>query len=132
MATGISGLEKLDRMIAKVQAIGSGPEYVQAAAKAVQQFLGAELSAGKDPNTGAVWKPTLKGAKPLKTAASRPRIRIAGRNIIVSLTGHYVFQHFGTRGHEGRRVIPQGAMPAKLGPAIARGLVEPFRKQVRS
>jgi hypothetical protein len=130
MASGISGIAQLDRMIAKVRAIGSGPEYVQAAAKAVTTFLQSELAAGKDPNTGTAWKPTIKGERALKTAQTRPQIRIAGRNIIISLMGYYVFQHFPTRGREGRRVIPQGSMPQKLGNAIGQGLVAPFRKEV--
>ena len=59
-------------------------------------------------------------------------VRLAGNTVIVALRGHYVFQHFGARGRAGRRVIPQGGMPAQLGNAIRLGMVEPFTKKARS
>jgi hypothetical protein len=59
-------------------------------------------------------------------------VRLAGGNIIISLKGHYTFQHFGTRGRVARRVIPQGRMPAELGNAIRRGMVEPFTAKTKA
>lgn len=130
-SAGISGIESLDRMIATVRSLGIGPEYVQATARATEAWLRSQLAAGVDPNTGAPWKPTEDGKRPLKSAAGRPIVRLAGNVVIISLRGYYVFQHFGARGRAGRRVIPQGSMPAKLGEAIRLGLVEPFNAKAR-
>lgn len=128
---GISGIESLDRMIATVRGVGEGPEYAQATARATEAWLRSQLAAGVDPNTGAPWKLTEQGKRPLKSAVGRPIVRLAGNVVIISLRGHYVFQHFGVRGRAGRRVIPQGSMPAQLGDAIRLGLVEPFRAKAR-
>lgn len=131
MKTGISGVESLDRMIATINGVASGPEYVQAAAKATDGFLQARNAAGVDPNTDAPWAPTKKGERPLKSAAGQPSVRVAGQNVIVGLRGRYVFHFFGARGMPARRTIPQGQMPSKLGQAIRVGMVEPFRSKIR-
>lgn len=124
--TGISGSAELDAMIAQLRRLFDGPALAQAAAASTETWLRAQLAAGQDPNTQAAWAPTLEGKRPLKTAASRPTVRLSGSNIIIELRGYYVFQHFPTRGRVARRVIPQGSMPAELGNAIRAGLVEPF------
>lgn len=130
-SAGISGIEALDRMIATVRAIGTGPEYAQAAARSVETWLRTQLAAGVDPNTGSAWKPTEEGKRALKSAASQPVVRLAGSAVVISLRGRYVFQHFGTRGNKGRGVIPQGSMPAQLGNAIRLGMIEPFKAKAR-
>lgn len=128
---GITGTEQLDRLISACKGLGSGPEYAQAAARSIETWLRSKLSEGVDPNTGAAWAKTKDGKQALKTAASRPTIRLAGKTVIVALKGHYVFQHFSTRGRPARRVIPQGSMPPELGNAIRLGLVEPFRTKTK-
>lgn len=130
-SAGMTGIEQLDRLIATAKGIGTGPEYAQAAARSTETWLRTTLAAGIDPNTGASWPATEEGQRPLKTASGQPTIRLAGQTIIIALKGRYVFQHFGVRGHPGRRVIPQGAMPDRLGMAIRAGLVEPFRQKSR-
>lgn len=124
--SGVKGMEQLDAMIAQVRQLFTGPAFAQAAATSTETWLRTTLAAGQDPNTMNTWEPTLEGKRPLKTAASRPTVRLAGSNIIIELRGHYVFQHFPTRGRMARRVIPQGSMPEQLGNAIRAGLVEPF------
>lgn len=131
-AAGITGIEQLDALIAAARGAGSGPEYAQAAARSVETWLRSQLAAGVDPNTGAAWAPTQDGGKPLKTAPSRPEVRLAGNTIIIALKGYYVFQHFPTRGRKARRVIPQGSMPAELGNAIRLGLVDPFKAKTKA
>lgn len=130
--TGISGVEQLDRIIAACKEVASGPEYVQAAARSIDSWLRSRLAAGIDPNTGEAWAPTLEGKRALRSAASRPAIRIAGSNIIIALKGYYVFQHFPTRGRLARKVIPQGSMPAELGNAIRAGMVDPFEAKTKA
>jgi len=132
MSAGISGIESLDAMIAQVKGLVSGPEYPRAAAAAAGTWLRSRLAAGVDPNTGSAWPKTLKGGQPLKTAPSRPTIRLVGSAVIISLAGYYVFQHFGTRGRTGRRVIPQGSMPPELGNAIRLGFVETFTAKTKA
>jgi hypothetical protein len=130
--SGISGIEQLDAMIERCRAVASGPEYAQAAAQATETWLRAQLAAGVDPNTGAAWAKTQDGKAALKTAPSRPTVRLAGNNIIIALRGYYVFQHFPTQGRMARRVIPQGRMPAELGNAIRLGMVEPFEAKTKA
>lgn len=130
--SGISGIEQLDALIERCRSVGSGPEYAQAAAQATETWLRSQLAAGKDPNTGEGWAKTKEGKAALKTAPSRPTVRLAGSTIIIALKGHYVFQHFPTRGRMARRVIPQGNMPAELGNAIRLGMVEPFEAKTKA
>ena len=120
--SGISGIEQLDAMIATIRATGEA-DYAQAAQRSVETWLQKQLAAGVDPNTGQAWRPTLDGKRPLKSAATRPTVRLAGSNVIISLKGYYVFHQFKTRGVEPRRTIPQGSMPPELGNAIRAGMV---------
>lgn len=130
--SGITGIEQLDALIATCRGLGTGPEYAQAAARAVEGWLRSKLASGVDPNTNKAWQPTRDGDRPLETAASRPTVRLAGNTIIVALRGYYVFQHFSTRGRPARRVIPQGNMPPELGNAIRLGMVEPFKARTKA
>jgi hypothetical protein len=132
MATGITGIEQLDQLIETIRGAGAGPEYAQAAARSVETWLRSNLAAGVDPNTTAVWEPTKEGKRPLKSAASRPTVTLAGSNVVITLSGYYVFQHFPTRGRVARRVIPQGRMPPELGNAIRAGMVEPFEAKTKA
>lgn len=129
--TGISGIEQLDKMIARCNSLASGPEYAQAAKKATESFLASELGAGRDPNTGKAFPRSLRGEKTMQSAASRPTVRIAGTALIIVLAGHYVFHLFEKGRRVARRAIPQRGIPEKLGQAIRLGMVEPFRRKAR-
>lgn len=133
MKTGIhGGMAELDAMIEKTRTLFDGDAFPQTAARAVDTWLRSKLEEGVDPNTDEKWAPTLKGKKPLKTAPERPIVRLAGRNIIISIRGYYVFQHFSTRGRTARRVIPQGRMPLELGNAIRNGQIETFHAKTKA
>src|SRR5262245_24816844 len=130
--SGITGIESLDALIKTARGLASGPEYPMAAAASVDTWLRSKLAAGVDPNTDEKWAPTKDGERPLKTAPSRPTVRLAGDTIIIAIKGHYVFQHFSTRGRVARPVIPQGSMPAELGNAIRLGMVDPFEAKTKA
>ena len=129
--TGISGIEQLDEMIATIRAI-PGPEYVVAARGVIDRFLQGTTAAGTTPD-GQAWKPRVRdGGKALKNAYNAITVRVAGRSVVVRLTGHHVFHHFSTQGREARQIIPVDGMPAQLGNAIRQGMVEPFEAKTRA
>lgn len=127
MATGITGIDQLDGMIATLRGMAEPSQYVTAAARTIETHLRGTIAAGQAPD-GTPWKPrVLDGGKPLKNAADGLSVRVAGRNVIVSIKGRWTFHHFGAQGKPTRRVIPWQALPTKLGNAIRAGFVEPFK-----
>lgn len=124
MDTYGAGLATIDSWIA---ALRSMPEMVNAAAPevatAVESALKASTSAGTSLD-GQPWALTKKGARALKNAANAFTVRVSGNTILIQLTGHHVFHHFGTGWLPQRPIIPVGGLPDRLGNAIRKGLVD--------
>ena len=97
------------------------------AAQAVQTHLVGTAKAHTTPD-GKPWLATTKGAPALNNAASEIAVRVAGSTIVIELKGNSVWWHYGVRGVEPRQVIPVDVVGEKLGNAIRRGVVAPFRK----
>jgi hypothetical protein len=122
----------LDRMIASCRAVEQLPrEAAPIVAQNVEAALRATAAAGQAPD-GTPWERTKKdGALALKGAAAAIAGKALGTVVLITLTGHYVFHHFGAQGKPRRQVIPQGSMPAKLGNAVRLGFVQPWRELVK-
>lgn len=122
----------IDRMIQACRALARLPELAAPiVARNVEAELRASASAGRAPD-GTAWAPRKRdGGKPLANAANAISVKALGTVVLIVLTGHHVFHHFGAGGKPARRIIPQGSIPPKLGNAIRLGFVEPFRKNVK-
>ncbi|WP_437671521.1 hypothetical protein [Sorangium sp. So ce131] len=122
----------LERMIASCRELARLPELAAPiAARNVDAELRASASAGRAPN-GTAWKPRKSdGGKPLANAAGAIAVKAIGTVVLIVLTGHHVFHHFGAGGKPKRQIIPQGSIPPKLGNAIRLGFVAPFRDIVK-
>ena len=99
------------------------------AAQEVEKHLKDTARAHTTPE-GKPWAPTKEGAPALNNAANEITVRVAGQTIIVELKGNSTWWHYGVRGVDPRQVIPVDVIGEKLGNAIRRGVVAPFRKVV--
>jgi len=121
----------LDDMIATMRAL---PEVVEEnigpVAQAADASIRADAAAGIDPQTGAPWAPRkADGGRVMSGAAGAISMTVSGTKITWEIGPPYVFWHFGVKGAKPRHVIPwQPGMPAKLGLAVRRGFVAPWRK----
>lgn len=130
MASNAQGMTALQGMI---DACRSMPGLAKEAAPAIRDLVLAtlreDLSAGRSPATGASWAEKKDGGRALKNAAAAISAALSGTTIVVSLGAPEVFHHFGAQGKPRREQLPRGVLPFKLGDAIRKGLVEPFRKK---
>jgi hypothetical protein len=124
----IGGIEQTDELIAALRAVeSSGPQMAAAGTQALFAAVQRDVAAGKDPNTGAPFKPTEDGGKPLKNAASALSWRIVGNVGFLVLGKHYIYHFFGTGYLPKRRANLQGRLPDRYGMAIRAGMVPVFQ-----
>lgn len=118
------GAETIEQWIERLRSL---PDMVDAAAPqvadAVESAIKTAVASGKSLD-GTPWAPTKTGSQPLKNAATAIQVMVQGRVILITLTGHHVFHHFGTGWLPRRPIIPVGGLPDKLGNAIRKGLVD--------
>lgn len=133
MASGNgAGFAALDQMIASLRSLkefpkDAAPEVAAAALATIQK----ELAAGNDPQTGTPWVQKKDGGRALVNAAKAISVTTVGSVIVLTATGPEVFHHFGAQGKPRRPILPYAGMPFKLGDAIRKGLVPPFRKAMK-
>jgi hypothetical protein len=127
--TGIRSIGPgLDAIKAHVEDLGDVETYLPAAADAVREYLRATTSAGTSPS-GKPWAPRKKdGGKPLQNAFAAIDVRAVGKDVIVELEGEEVFHQYGAGAAPVREIIPK-EVDEKLGNAIARGVVKPFKER---
>lgn len=127
---GGSGFAELDEMIRRIREM---PELAREAAPEVAETLRAHLeqniAAGRGPD-GSAWQKTKDGRRALAGAAKALAVRVVGSMVLVVLSGHEVFHHYGTKRVPKREIIPSGSLPADLGAAIKAGLVRRFRQRM--
>ena len=115
---------------AELEAIAAPEQYLPSAAKEVKKHLEKTISAGTSPS-GKAWDSRKSdGGKPLNNAAAAVDVRVAGNTIVVELTGHHVFHHYGAGASPVREIIPK-EMDESLGNAIRRGVVKPLKERPR-
>jgi hypothetical protein len=115
-------------ILAELDAIAEPKQYLPPAAQEVRKHLDKTIAAGTSPS-GKPWAPRKKdGGRAYANAAAAVDVRAAGSTIIVELTGHEVFGHYGARGAEVRQMIPV-EIDESLGNAIRRGVVKPFKER---
>lgn len=113
---------------AELDAMAEPTQYLTPAAQEVKKHLDKTIAAGTSPS-GKAWKPRQSdGGKPLQNAAAAVEVRVAGKTIVVELTGHHVFHHYGAGGVPVREIIPK-EVDERLGDAIARGVAKPFKER---
>lgn len=133
MASNAAGFGSLQGMI---DACRSMPGLAKEAAPQIRDLLLAklreDLAAGRSPATGEIWVEKKDGGgRPLKNAAAALSAVLSGTTIVFSLKAPEVFHHFGAGAAPRREQLPRGVLPFKLGDAIRKGLVEPFRKKTK-
>jgi hypothetical protein len=75
----IGGIDQIDGLQTILRDLeSSGPEMATAGTQALFAAVQRDVAAGKDPNTGAAFVPTLDGGKPLKNAPGALSWRIVG------------------------------------------------------
>lgn len=123
MTTGITARgDGLQSIFGALDALGDTQALAAAAIGEVDAHLSSTIAAGTDPK-GKPWTPRKKdGGKPLKNARKAVDIRLAGSSIIIELTGHHIFPHYGAKGDPERQIIPT-ELDEKLGQACRRGAV---------
>lgn len=120
-----------EAMLASMKALAAEGLSIQAAAANVDTYMRGQLAKGETPE-GEKWKPTQKGARPLKGAASAYMQSVVGRSIVMKVLGRYAFHHFGTGYLPSRRQLPEGRMPKEMGNAIRQGLVDDFQAKTKA
>ena len=117
----------LDPILASLNAIAEPGQYLPPAALEVKKHLASTIAAGTSPS-GKKWEPRKNdGGKPLQNAAAAVDVRAAGKTIVVELTGPEVFHQYGAGAAPVREIIPK-EVDEKLGQAIQRGVVKPFKE----
>lgn len=120
----------IDEMIRRLRLAKGMVRHAAAdAAKAFEAQLKAQLAAGRAPD-GSAWKPTKAGTRPLQRAAGAVTVKAVGTALLVRLTGHHVFHHYGTAKDPQRRILPFRGLPDSLGEAIKSGLVRWWERNV--
>lgn len=128
-----SAFAALDRMISFVRETPTlADEAMPDVAARVGASWRADLEAGRDPDSGVPWAPRKKdGGEPMKNAASKAVLNLAGRTITLSVAGPDAIHHYGVRGAEPRHVVPTGStIPMKIGTAIRLGLFPVWNKRL--
>jgi hypothetical protein len=124
--TGIAGsFADVDTALDDMADVGT---YLPPIAQETLGHLRGTASAGTTPE-GKPWAPTKKGERALENAASQISVRVAGLNLVITLSedgGHATWWHWGTRGIGPRYVIPVDIIGEKLGKAIDRGAASRF------
>lgn len=108
MADNDAALATLDAMIERAKSLEIAPQEVaKAVAPALRAELEANIAAGRDPS-GAPWKETKSGEKPLKNAAKALDVRVSGAVVIAEVSGPEALHHLGlAKGHVMRRILPR-------------------------
>ena len=118
----------LSPLLEELDAIAEPSQYTTAAVVEVREFYRGTTSARTAPD-GTPWQQTKDGKAPLNNAFGAIDVRQAGPStIMVELTGHHVFHHYGAGGVPVREIINKD-VDEKLGNAIRRGIVKPFRER---
>jgi len=132
MGNNAQGFATLDEMIAACRRIpGLAKSAAPEVARAIDAKLREDLVAGRSPATGESWAEKKDGGRAYKAAAKALAYVLVGTTIVFTLRAPEVFGHFGARGRVRREMLPRGYLPFKLGDAIRKGLVPPFRKAVK-
>lgn len=129
MAANSQGFRSIDEMVAKIRAM---PNLVADAgpgiASEVKAVLDTTARAQQAP-TGQPWAPRKQGSAPVLVRAPQAiSVRALDRSIVITLSGHHVFHHYGAKGIPRRPQIPIAGLPYKLGDAIRLGLVEGWNR----
>lgn len=125
------GFAAIDDMIRRVRALPAAfeeqaPEIAVLAKSETDRAIAESRSLD-----GIAWAPTKEGTKPLANAAKAVRTYVAGRFVIIELTGYEVFHNYGTSRVPARPILPsRDGMPLKLGEAIRKGIVTKWSKQM--
>jgi hypothetical protein len=129
--TGIVGsFADVDTALDDMADVGT---YLPPIAQEALGHLRSTANAGTTPE-GKPWAPTKKGERALENAASQIGVRVAGLNLVITLSegsGHATWWHWGTRGAEPRYVIPVDVIGGKLGNAIRRGGAKAFEAKTK-
>lgn len=129
---GIGGIDQCDQFADILRALAkSGPEMAAAGTAALYNAVARDVAAGNDPNTGAPFKATQDGGRPLKNAAKALSWRIVGNVGFLVLTGYYIFHFFGTGYLPQRKANLQGRLPARYGDAMRLGMVPVFEAKTK-
>jgi len=102
---------------------GITKDAAQALVPVVRAEIAKAIQEGRSVD-GEKWPLTAKGTVALRNAMQHITVRAIENVIVVTLTGHHVFHHFGTSRDPRRPILPTKGLPQKLGQAIARGLVD--------
>jgi hypothetical protein len=125
-----AGFSSLEDMIARLRGL---PKAIEAEASRIAQAAKSEIDSALAEGHGAggeAWIPRKDGSRPLVHAAQAVASKAVGTVLLFTLTGPEVWHHFGTRHTPKRPILPIKSLPASMGAAIKRGLVEVFQKRV--
>lgn len=119
----------LDQWIEDLKRMGGVPaEVAQVVATEGLKFIRANVSAGVGPD-GTPWPKKKDGSTALQAAGQGVTSAAAGPIAIFRLLPPWVYHHFGAGDNPVRRILPFGAMPAKLGNAVRQGIIPPWKKR---
>lgn len=110
-----------------LDAIAEPGQYVSGAVQEIRSELQKSTAAGTAPD-GAPWAPRKSdGGKALENAGAAIDVRqVSATQAVIELKGHHVFHHYGAAANPVRKIIPT-EIDEKLGNAIHRGIVKPFK-----
>ena len=134
MATDVTGLQALVR---SVRSFASEARSAPEVAAAVEASLRASAGAGTSPD-GEAWAPGKEsGGRVMAHAADAITVKAVGSVVLVTLTGHDVYHHYGAgRGKQNgkpmRPIIPTAGLPTTLGNAIRNGITDGWNRTVAS
>jgi hypothetical protein len=119
----------LSSLFDELDAIAEPGQYVSGAVVEIRAELQKTASAGQAPD-GTTWKPRESdGGKPLRNAMANIDVRqVSPTQAVIELKGHHVFHHYGAGDNPVRKIIPT-EIDEKLGNAIARGVVKPYKER---
>lgn len=121
----------LNVLFGELDAIAEPGQYVSGAVVEIRAELQKTVSAGQAPD-GTPWANRKSdGGKPLRNAFAAIDVRqVSPTQIVVELNGHHVFHHYGAGDNPVRKIIPT-EIDEKLGNAIRRGVVKPFKERAK-
>lgn len=116
-------------IIDELDAIAEPGQYVSGAVVEIRAELQKTVSAGQAPD-GTPWENRKSdGGKPLRNAMANIDVRqVSPTQAVIELKGHHVFHHYGAGDNPVRKIIPT-EIDEKLGNAIRRGVVKPFKER---
>jgi hypothetical protein len=123
----MSGLDELDRMIAKCRGIPkiakrAAPEVAEAVRKSILETV----NAGTDTE-GKAWTPRKDGGRPLEHAAAAVKVAAVGTRILARVAGPEARHHSGrAKGGTMRGIIPTRLTP-RIADAVRKVLAKHFR-----